>query len=169
MWYLHKMSWFTKQIMWLSTQWSWLQPYAEELLWHQVETKQGTDLHKTQKEEARKSGGWKEVLQMDMIANLWTPLTSISDAFYKCILTTHGYIVVSINNTPRSSLDTKILGSICNNIHLHASEAPRARIAWFNIITCCCPTIKGFLTIKHISSSDDACIDSTTSFVFYGT
>jgi len=41
---------------------------------------------------------------MDMIANPRTPLTNVSNAFYKQILTTHGFIVVLMNNQLRSTL-----------------------------------------------------------------
>ena len=58
------------------------------------------DVCHAQKEAADASHGMKEELEVDCIANPHTPLTNVSEAFYKCILGTYGYIITSILQRP---------------------------------------------------------------------
>ena len=119
--------------------------FEKELLLHQVEAEQGSALHRQRKQEARDSNGTKEVLQMDMIANPRTPLTNISEAFYKRILGTHGFIIVSTGNRPRSTL------------YLYDEETGEKGSD--EVISCICHYIENKLpkTVKELDIWTDGC------------
>ena len=62
-------------------------------------------MHQEQKEAAWQSNGKHEVLQIDFAVNPKTPLTNLSDSFYKQILGTYLYIVTSsATRSPRTTV-----------------------------------------------------------------